>query len=110
MLDEATIEGGGFVQSILAGASLQKSLLSKCEFYSCDFSGVKLHSSTLKDLAFSGCKVGTLEVTNVTVVKSETEPYDPELTAVFSGKLGRLTWPTDKKYGWRAGQTAIRLP
>jgi uncharacterized protein YjbI with pentapeptide repeats len=88
---------------------LEKSLLSKCEFYSCDFSGVKLHGSTLKDLVFSGCMVGSLEAINVTVVKSETESYDPELTAVLSGKIADLKWPADKRYGWRAGKTAIRF-
>jgi hypothetical protein len=51
--------------------------------------------------------LGQLEATNITLVKTETEPLR-ELKAVLSGKISDLKWPVDKKYGWLAGRAALR--
>ena len=108
VFDEATIEGAGFVECDLAEASLQNVVLGRSEFYLCELTGLKLHGSTLRDLTFAGCQPGDLRAQKVKVVKNETEPVACELTAVLSGEIADFKWPTDKKYGWRAGHSAIR--
>jgi uncharacterized protein YjbI with pentapeptide repeats len=102
VLAGATIEGAAFVQSDMTDVSLENSLIAKCEFYSCELTGLRLHGSTLKDLVIQMTNLGQLEATNITFVKTETEP-PRELKAVFSGKIADFKWPVDKKYGWRAG-------
>ena len=107
VLAGATIEGATFVQSDMSDVSLVNSLIAKCEFYSCELTGLRLHGSTLRDLVMQYSNLGALEATNVTVVKTEAEP-PRELKAVFSGKISDYKWPVDKKYGWYAGRTALR--
>ena len=95
------------MQSDMTGVSLEKSLIARCEFYSCEVAGLRLHGSTLKDLVIQMTNLGQLEATNITLVKTETEPLR-ELKAVLSGKISDLKWPGDKKYGWLAGRAALR--
>jgi hypothetical protein len=61
----------------------------------------------LKDLVFRDCKPGSLEVKEVEVAKTFTEPTKLVLTATLSGKIKELKWPSEKKYGWRSGASAI---
>ena len=108
ILDEATIEGGGFVDCDFTEASLENSKFGASEFYSCNLGGMRLHGSTLKDLRFTGCEPGTLKVKGVKVMQSGESYEGGDLSAVLSGPITELKWPAKNEYRWRAGHSAIR--